>query len=87
MLAPAHAQAYLQPVEAVQPPHALAINRPAFAAEQDPDTQIAKARTRVGNVPDAEPQRRLVARGAPFVPGRATELRQQARTQLTSKVS
>src|SRR5581483_5210237 len=32
MLAPSHTQAYLQPFQAVQPPYALAINWPAFAA-------------------------------------------------------
>jgi hypothetical protein len=46
VLAPPDAHAELQPVEPIQPTHPLAVDHPAFAAQQHPDAQMAKPRAR-----------------------------------------
>ena len=65
--------AELQALQAIQPPHALPIHEPAFAAEQDMEAQIAKARPRVRELTQAHPERRLVFGGARPVPRRPGE--------------
>src|SRR5262245_58283646 len=76
VLAPPDTHAELQPVEPIQPPHPLAVDRPAFAAQQHPDPQMSEPRPRVGELPDPQPQRGLIPRPTAAIPGRPTELRQ-----------
>ena len=76
VLAPPDAHAELQPVEPIQSPHPLAVDHPAFAAQQHPDPQMSKPRPRVGELPDPQPQRGLIPRPTAAIPGRSTELRQ-----------
>jgi len=57
VLAPPHAHAELQPVEAIQPTHPLAVHHPAFAAEQHPDAQMSEPRPRVGELANPQPKR------------------------------
>jgi len=57
VLAPPDTHAELQPVEAIQPPHSLAVHRPAFAAEQHPDAQMSEPRPRVGELANPQPKR------------------------------
>jgi len=76
VLAPPAAHAKLQPVEPMQPPHPLAVDSPAFAAQQHPDTQMSKPRPRVGELSNPQPQRGLIPRPTAAIPGRSSELRQ-----------
>src|SRR5882724_4222466 len=75
VLASADPHAHLEPVEVIEPAHALTVDRPALAA-QHPDPEIAEARPRVGEVPDPQPQCGLIARLTWPIPGRPTELGQ-----------
>ena len=68
----------LQPVESIEPSHPLTIHRPSLPAQPHPDAQVPKARPRVGQLPDPEPECGLIARSTPPIPRRATELGQPA---------
>src|SRR5262245_61427254 len=69
----------LQSFEPRQPPHALAIHDPAFAAQQDPDPEIPEPWPGVRELPDAQPQRRRILGVAPAIPRSPTELREPTR--------
>ncbi len=57
-------------------PRPLAVDRPAFPAEEHQDPQIPEPRAQPGDLADAEPQRHLRIALASAIPRRATELRQ-----------
>src|SRR5262252_10706095 len=76
VLAPPDAHPELQPVEPIEPAHALAIHAPSLPAQQDPDAEVPKSRPRMGQLPDPEPERGLISRSTPPIPCRSTELGQ-----------
>ncbi len=47
-----HPHPYLQTFEAVQPVDALLVIPPAFAPQHDPDSDVAKARPGLRDLPD-----------------------------------
>ncbi len=60
MLPPAHPHAELQALEVIQAAHAFAIHQPPLPAQEHPDPQIAKTRSRVRELTNPELQGRLV---------------------------
>jgi hypothetical protein len=78
MFSPPDPHAQLQSIEPVQPADPFPIHQPAFATQQHPDPQIPKPRSRVGEISNPYPQRRLILGPTPSIPGRPTELRQPA---------
>ena len=77
--APAHAHPHLQPLQSIEPVHALAIDLPTFATQHDVDALVAKARSIHGDLPNAHAQRRLILRLALLVPARAAQSTQPTR--------
>lgn len=53
VLPPTHPHPKLQAVQPIQPPHALPIHRPAFAAEQHPAPREAEPWARMRQLPNA----------------------------------
>ena len=62
VLATPHAHAQLQPFEPIQSAHAFPIHQPALPSQQHPDPLIAKARSRVRELANAQAKRRLIRR-------------------------
>lgn len=54
VFAPADPHAELQPIEAIEPTHALAIDDPPFPSQEDPDPQIPKAWTGMCQITNTE---------------------------------
>jgi hypothetical protein len=77
----AHPQ--LQAIETIQSADPLAIHQPPFAPQQDPNPQVPKPRPGMGQIPDAQPQSRLILRATGSLPRRSTELRQATGPQAT----
>jgi len=73
----------LQAIESVESADPLAIHPPAFAAQQHPDPQIPKPRSRVGEISNPYPQRRVIRGPTPPIPGGPTELREATGPQAT----
>ena len=83
VLPPPHVHPQLQALQSVEPSYPLAIHRPALTPEQDPDAQIPKPRARMGEIPNAEPEARLILGATPSIPGGSTELCQPTGPQAT----
>ena len=77
------AHAELQPIQAIQSSDSLAIHQPALSPQQHPDPQVAKPRSGMGQIPNAEPEGRLIFRPAPPIPGGPTELSQTTGPRTT----
>jgi hypothetical protein len=60
VLAPAHPHAELQAVQAIETADTLAIHEPTFASQQHPDPLIAKPRSGMGQIANAQPECRLI---------------------------
>src|SRR5262245_23068723 len=87
VLASTDTHAELQAVEPIEPAHALTIDHPPFAAQQDPDPQVPEARSRVRELANAQPQGGLIARATAAIPRRLTEVRESTgRAQLIRNV-
>src|SRR5689334_10798953 len=76
VFAPADTHAELQAFQAIEPPYAFPIHHPSFSSQQHPDPQNAKARSRVGELTDAETQRRLIRSSRGSIPRGTTEVGQ-----------
>jgi hypothetical protein len=83
MFASPHSHPQLQALEAIQPPHVLAIHEPAIASQQYSDPEISEARPDMGQIVNAEPETGLILGATPSIPGGATELGQSAGPQAT----
>ena len=73
----------LQALESVESSHSLAIHRPPLTSEQHPDTQIPKPRSGMGQITNAQPERRLILGPTASIPRGPTELRQATGPQAT----
>ena len=60
MLATLDPPAELQALQSIEPSYPLSIHKPALAPQQHPDPQSAKPRPGVGEVPNAQPEARLI---------------------------
>lgn len=60
MLASAYTQPQLQPLQPIQPMHALAIDQPAFSSQHHVDALKAESRSHLCDLADAHPQRPLI---------------------------
>src|SRR5215813_5212078 len=76
VLAPPDAHSDLQPVEPIEPADALAIHAPSLPAQHDPDSEVPKSRSRLGQLPDPKPEPGLIPRSTRPIPRRSTELGQ-----------
>ena len=70
-------------IEPVQSSDALTIHEPALALQQHPNALIPKPRSRMAQIPNADPQRGLILRTAPSILGGATESRKLTAPQAT----
>ena len=68
------AHAELQPIQAIQSSDSLAIHQPALSPQQHPDPLIAELRSGMGQIPNAEPEGRLIFRAAASIPGGSPKL-------------
>ena len=79
VLAPPHPHPHLQPVQAVQPPHALLVHPPALPSQQDVNAQIPEPRPRHRQLANAEPEGGLIPRRAPPIPRGSCQPREPTR--------
>ncbi len=77
--------AELQAIEAIEPPDSLAIDRPALPPQQHPDSLIAEPRSGMGQIPNAEPEGRLILGLTLPIPRRATKLGQATGPRTTHR--
>ena len=78
MFSSAHPHAELQSIQAIQPSDALPIDEPPLTPQQNPDPHVAKSRPRMRQIPNAEPESRLILCATVTIPGSSTKLRQAA---------
>lgn len=78
MFSSAHPHAELQSIQAIQPSDALPIDEPPLTPQQDPDPHVAKSRPSMRQIPNAEPESRLIPGATVSIPGSSTKLRQAA---------
>lgn len=76
VLAAANPHPELQTFEPIQTTNPLLVHRPALPTEHDVNTLVAEPRPGVGNLPDPQPQCRLILRLGPPVEGSSRELGQ-----------
>jgi len=76
-----HAQ--LQPIQAIQAADAFAIHQPALSPQQHPDPLIAEPRSGMGQIPNAEPEGRLILGATCSIPGGSPKLRQSTGPRTT----
>jgi hypothetical protein len=76
MFATPHPHPELQAIQTIESPYPLAIDLPAFPAQQDPNTLIAKPGSRMREIANAEPKGRLILGPTFPIPGRSTKLSQ-----------
>ncbi len=78
-----HPHAQLEPLEAIPAPDSFAIDRPPFAPQEDPDSQVAKPWSGMGQISNAQPQSRLILRLTLPIPGCPTKLGQPTGPRTT----
>jgi hypothetical protein len=74
MLTSPHPHAQLEAIQTVPAPDPLAIDRPAFPPEQDPNPQIAEPRSGMREISNAQSEGCLILRLTLPIPGCASEL-------------
>jgi hypothetical protein len=79
--APSHPRSHPHTLQPIQVVHALAVDGPAFAPQQDVDTQATKPEPRRRQLPAPHPQRRLIPDPASADLGRALQHGQPTRLQ------
>lgn len=75
MLAASHPHTGLQAFQSVQPVHPLPIDEPTFAPQQHPDPEASKLQPGVGQITNAEAQRRSILGLTAPTPRGSAELR------------
>ncbi len=78
-----HPHTQLQAIESIEATDPLAVHEPALSSQQHPDALIPKSRSRMGQITNAHPQRRLILGPTPPIPGGPTKLRETAGPQAT----
>ena len=78
-----HPHAQLQAIESIEATDPLAIHEPALSSQQHPNALIPKSRSRMGQIPNADPQRRLIFGPTPPIPSSPTKLRETTGPQAT----
>jgi hypothetical protein len=76
-----HAQ--LQAIESIESTDPLAVHEPALSSQQHPNALIPKSRSRMDQLTNAHPQRRLVLGPTPPIAGGPTQLRETTGPQAT----
>jgi hypothetical protein len=71
--APPGLHAQLQPIEAVEPPDTLLVDRPAFSSQHHMHAQVTEPRSIHGDLPNAQAQGALITCLARRVPNRSPE--------------
>lgn len=85
VLSSAHPHAQLEPLEAIPSPDPLPVDRPTFAAEQHPDSQVPEPRPGMGQIPNAQSQGRLVFGPTLPIPGCPPKLGQPTGPRTTHR--
>ena len=75
VFAPPDSHAELQAVETIEAPHSFAVHEPTLASQQHPESLVPKPRSRMGEISNAQAERRLILRPTPAIPRGPTELR------------
>ena len=75
VFAPPDSHAKLQPVKTIETPHSFAVHEPALASQQHPEALVPKPRARMGEISNAQTERRLILGPTPAIPRGPTELR------------
>src|SRR6516165_593457 len=87
VLATTHAHADLQAFQAIPAINALLVHGPPLSTEHHVDAQVPKARSRMGDLPDPQAQRRLISGLALAIPTTVRELRESDRLAYTHRVT
>jgi hypothetical protein len=75
VFAPPDPHAELQSVETIEAPHSFAVHEPALASQQHPDPLVPKPWSSMGEISNAQAERRLILRPTTAIPRGPTELR------------
>ena len=75
----------LQAIEAIQAADPFPIHAPTLSSQQHPNALIPKPRPGMSQIPDAQPERRLIFGPTSPIPGGASELGQPTGPRTTHR--
>jgi len=85
VLATTNSHAELQAIEAIQTAYPFPIHEPTLSSEQHPNALIPKPRPGMSQIPDAQPERRLIFGPTSPIPGGASALGQPTGPRTTHR--